>query len=107
MDRRKVAVVTGASSGIGLTTAKALAAEGWQVLGVGRDQARSAVALREIQSASSGGAVQMIVADLSLMADALRAAEEVAYVDRLWSESEALIAKAGVLRSPPRSSGLS
>jgi NAD(P)-dependent dehydrogenase (short-subunit alcohol dehydrogenase family) len=66
------------AQGLALRRRKSLAAAGWQVIALGRDPARSAVALQEIQAASSGGAVHMILADLSLMADAMRAAEEVA-----------------------------
>ncbi len=75
---RRVAVVTGASSGIGKETAKALAAQGWRVIGIGRDPDRSAAAEREIRAASSGGEVDMLQADLALLADAARAAREVA-----------------------------
>ena len=71
-ETRRVVVVTGASSGIGKETAKALAAQGWRVIGVGRDPARGAAAEREIRAASSGGKVDMIQADLALMADAAR-----------------------------------
>src|SRR5690242_3805587 len=74
----RVAVVTGASSGIGKTTAKALAAQGWRVIGVGRDPRRSAAAEAEIRAASTGAAVDMIRADLSRMAQARRAAADVA-----------------------------
>ena len=77
-DTRRVAVVTGASSGIGKETAKALAAQGWRVIGIGRDPRRSAAAEEEIRAASSGGQVDMIQADLALMADAARAARDVA-----------------------------
>lgn len=82
---RPVAVVTGASSGIGLETAKALAADGWRVIALGRDRARSAAALEEIRAAASKDqGVEMIVADLSLMADAARAAREItALTDRV------------------------
>ena len=74
----RVAVVTGASSGIGLETAKALAASGWHVIGVGRDPERIAAASAEIRSAARGGEVEMLRADLALMADTARLAREIA-----------------------------
>jgi NAD(P)-dependent dehydrogenase (short-subunit alcohol dehydrogenase family) len=83
-DTQRVAVVTGASSGIGKETAKALAAQGWRVIAIGRDPARSAAAEEEIRAASSTGKVNMIRADLALMADAARAARDIsALTDRI------------------------
>lgn len=40
----KAVVLTGASSGIGLETARLLVRQGWHVLGVGRDERRCAAA---------------------------------------------------------------
>lgn len=77
-ESQKVAVVTGASSGIGKETAKALAAQGWRVIAIGRDPERSAAAEQDIRAASSTGKVDMIRANLSLMAEAARAAGEIA-----------------------------
>lgn len=88
----RVAVVTGASSGIGLETAKTLAAQGWQVIASGRNPERSAAAEQAIKAASSTGAVTMIVADLALMADAARVADEVA---RVTDRVDVLINNAG------------
>jgi len=51
-----IAVVTGASSGIGAATAKALAAEGWRVVLVARRAARLAELVEEI-SAAGGEAI--------------------------------------------------
>jgi NAD(P)-dependent dehydrogenase (short-subunit alcohol dehydrogenase family) len=76
--KRRVAVVTGASSGIGKETAKALAALGFRVIAIGRDPQRCKAAEEEILAASSGGEVSMIQADLALMADAARAARDIA-----------------------------
>jgi NAD(P)-dependent dehydrogenase (short-subunit alcohol dehydrogenase family) len=71
-------VVTGASSGIGKSAAKALAAQGWRVIGLGRDPDRCTKALTEMRAAAAASVqVHMIRADLSLLAEAARAAAEV------------------------------
>lgn len=76
---RRVAVVTGASAGVGKAAARALAAQGWHVIGTGRDAGRIAAAEAEIRAAAAPGAqVDMLRADLSLMADVLRLAADIA-----------------------------
>jgi NAD(P)-dependent dehydrogenase (short-subunit alcohol dehydrogenase family) len=91
-ESQRVAVVTGASSGIGKETAKALAARGWRLIAVGRDPGRSAAAETEIRAASSGGKVDMIRADLALMADASRTARDIA---TLTNRIDVLVNNAG------------
>jgi NAD(P)-dependent dehydrogenase (short-subunit alcohol dehydrogenase family) len=72
-----VALVTGASSGIGKSTAVQLLACNWQVIGVGRDPRRSAAAEAEIAAAPGGGSFTMVRADFTMMAEVKRAAEEI------------------------------
>ncbi|MGH6743784.1 SDR family NAD(P)-dependent oxidoreductase [Novosphingobium sp.] len=82
----RVAVVTGASSGIGLETAKALARQGFRVIGVGRDAGRCAEAAAALAAeiGAGGGEAEMLRADLSLLADVDRLADEIAgKVDRV------------------------
>lgn len=74
----RVAVVTGASSGIGKVVAKTLAVQGWRVIGTGRDAARMAAAEAEIRAAAPGVEVELLRADISLIAEADRLAGEIA-----------------------------
>jgi NAD(P)-dependent dehydrogenase (short-subunit alcohol dehydrogenase family) len=79
-----VALITGASSGIGKQVARTLAAKGWRIIGTGRDPQRMVAAEAEIRAASTDGMVELLRADLSSMAEAVRLAEEVgARTDRL------------------------
>src|SRR5580704_3962592 len=77
----KVALVTGATSGIGEAAALQLAAQGATVIVHGRDVGRGAAVVKEIESA--GGSARFVGADLSRPAEALRLANEVGEVDIL------------------------
>jgi NAD(P)-dependent dehydrogenase (short-subunit alcohol dehydrogenase family) len=91
-----VAVVTGASSGIGKSTASRLTALGWQVIGVGRDPQRCAAAEAEIAAAArDGGGFTMVRGDFTLMAEVMRVAGEVA---GRTSRLDVLINNAGGVR---------
>jgi NADP-dependent 3-hydroxy acid dehydrogenase YdfG len=52
----RVAVVTGASSGVGKAAAKALAAQGGHVIAQGRDLERTAAAEADIRAVAAPGA---------------------------------------------------
>jgi NAD(P)-dependent dehydrogenase (short-subunit alcohol dehydrogenase family) len=61
----KVCLVTGATSGLGLATARQLAALGATVIVVGRDAAKCAAVAASISSGSAAGAVDWLVADFA------------------------------------------
>ncbi|MGZ2256391.1 SDR family NAD(P)-dependent oxidoreductase [Roseobacter sp. A03A-229] len=88
----KTILITGSTDGIGLLTAKKLAAEGHRVLVHGRSAAKL-----EAAGADIGGAVETFNADLSDMAAVETLAREIrAKHDRL----DVLINNAGVLKAP-------
>jgi dehydrogenase/reductase SDR family member 12 len=89
----KVAIVTGATSGLGRAAAESIVRLGGEVCIVGRDPDRTERARSEI-SAATGSAVEADVADLSLLAEtAAFAARFAARHDRL----DALVLNAGAL----------
>jgi NAD(P)-dependent dehydrogenase (short-subunit alcohol dehydrogenase family) len=74
---RRIAVVTGSSSGIGLHTALGLARAGMRVVLVGRDRARTETARRFVTERSGTDRVEIAVADFSRLAEIRRLAEEI------------------------------
>ena len=77
----KVALVTGATSGIGQAAAVQLAVQGASVIVHGRDANRGAAVVAEIEN--SGGSARFVGADLADPREALRLAEEAGDVDIL------------------------
>ena len=75
--RDKVIVITGASSGLGLQTARQLAGQGGQIVMIARDQARGTRARSRVAGAAAGRAPVLLMADLSVQADVRRAARQV------------------------------
>jgi NAD(P)-dependent dehydrogenase (short-subunit alcohol dehydrogenase family) len=80
-DRAPVALVTGATSGIGREVARKLATDGFSVLVHGRDALRGAAVVQEI--AEAGGRARFFAADLTDTAAIGRLAEEADDVDVL------------------------
>jgi retinol dehydrogenase 12 len=75
--RDKVIVITGASSGVGLETARQLAGQGAEIVMIVRDQARGGRARSQVAGAATGKPPVLLTADLSVQADIRRVAGEV------------------------------
>ena len=92
--RGRVAVVTGASGGLGLAAATGLARAGARVWLIGRDRGRTDAAARRIQETVDGAEVDVATANLARLADVRDVARTMtAATDRL----DVLIHNAGTL----------
>jgi NAD(P)-dependent dehydrogenase (short-subunit alcohol dehydrogenase family) len=90
----KTAVVTGASSGIGLVVARELARQGWRVMVHGRNPYRATAALADLSRAVPGANLTLVQANLSVMADVRKAANEIA---SLTNRIDLLVNNAGAI----------
>ena len=78
MADQKIAVVTGATSGLGTWVAFGLARAGYHVVIVARDAGRAARSQQWIASRAPGASTEVVLADLSLMSETRRAGEAIA-----------------------------
>jgi NAD(P)-dependent dehydrogenase (short-subunit alcohol dehydrogenase family) len=92
-------LMTGASSGIGLETARALAARGAGVVGTVRDPAEAAAATTPVRDAASqgGGSLELITVDLASLQSVRAGADQLLADGRPF---DAIIANAGVMATP-------
>ena len=95
----KRALVTGASAGLGVETARALAAHGPEVVGAARDLAKAEAATASVRAnaANGGGSLELVQLDLASLASVRACA------DRLIDEGrgfDLVIANAGVMATP-------
>ncbi len=94
----KRVLVTGVSAGLGVETARALAAHGAKVVGAARDLAKAELATAEIRAqAANGGALQLVELDLASLASVRACADALVADGRTF---DVVIANAGVMRTP-------
>jgi NAD(P)-dependent dehydrogenase (short-subunit alcohol dehydrogenase family) len=94
-ERIKTALVTGGTDGIGKEVARGFARNGHRVLIVGRDEIKGLSCEKEIQTTTGNVEVQYIRADLSLMQNAVRLAEQ---VGKIAPGLHFLVHSAGIVR---------
>ena len=94
-------VITGATSGIGLETARILAQQGYFVIGIGHSEENCVRAKESILSGNSDAEIKYFIADLMQQREVLRVAEEItAYLNENCNgQLYALINNAGCVRS--------
>jgi NAD(P)-dependent dehydrogenase (short-subunit alcohol dehydrogenase family) len=94
----KRVLVTGVSAGLGVETARALAAHGAQVVGAARDLAKAERATAEIRrQAAKGGGLELVALDLASLESVRACADALVAGGRVF---DAVIANAGVMRTP-------
>ena len=97
--RRKRILVTGASAGLGVETARALVAHGATVVGAVRDleKAKRATTIVQDATAARGGAFSLVELDLASLASVRACADE---LNASGGSFDVIIANAGVMACP-------
>ncbi len=92
-------LVTGASAGLGVETARSLAAHGANVIGAARDLAKAEAATAQIRkdAAANGGSFEVVELDLASLASVRKCADELL---QKGQPLDAIIANAGVMATP-------
>jgi NAD(P)-dependent dehydrogenase (short-subunit alcohol dehydrogenase family) len=98
--RGKVAVVTGANTGLGFSTAMALASAGATTVLACRSQAQCQAAANRIAAAHPGAAVQTRTLDLSVLASVRAFADSLLTGDAAVGKLDMLVLNAGVMVPP-------
>jgi len=94
----KRVLVTGVSAGLGVETARVLAAHGAQVVGAARDLAKAERATQIVRDqAANGGSLELIELDLASLASVRAAADKLVADGRTF---DVVIANAGVMATP-------
>jgi NAD(P)-dependent dehydrogenase (short-subunit alcohol dehydrogenase family) len=95
--RGRRVLVTGVSSGLGVETARALAARGALIVGAARDLAKARAATEHIREQSSGGGMELVQLDLASLASVRAGADALLAAGKLF---DLVIANAGVMACP-------
>lgn len=95
----KLCLITGATSGIGFETALGLAKLGARVVIAGRDRAKLARVVRDVQANSGGSAIETLEADLLRQSEVRRLADE---FRRRHDRLDVLVNNAGAIFSERR-----
>ena len=93
-------LVTGVSAGIGLETARSLAAHGAQVVGAARNMSKAEAATEHVHAqAAEGGGLELVQLDLASLASVRSCADAIAAAGK---PLDLVIANAGVMAGPKR-----
>jgi NAD(P)-dependent dehydrogenase (short-subunit alcohol dehydrogenase family) len=94
----KRVLVTGVSAGLGVETARALAAHGAEVIGAARDLSKAQHATEQVRAqAAMGGALQLVQLDLASLNSVRRCADSLLAAGKSF---DLIIANAGVMACP-------
>jgi NAD(P)-dependent dehydrogenase (short-subunit alcohol dehydrogenase family) len=98
LDGKRI-LITGVSAGIGVETARSLAAHGAQVVGAARDLAKAEAATAQVRqdAAAHGGSFELIALDLADLKSVRACADELL---KKGEQFDVVIANAGVMATP-------